>query len=266
MAIDAKQWTELLILVDEICEANVDADVASQLITAASDWPVMFTVTAGDVRKLMQLRRELESQDLIKALDKPKCPTNDDNEVVVQLSNGCSIRSGVYEPGPDSLTCGEYVRVCDPNGEEAVYWDSAEWEEDPVLVMGAIINSAYGLRVEPAAPAILSEFARRVMNQPEPEDIDLSKHAGLMWVYKFAEKHGIDSEPDHEVGDLQYALEAAWDMLNPAQQQKLLERCREEWGDLPDGEEAGEAETERTAGDAAEDVGGLSGPGEQTPS
>ena len=69
-------------------------------------------------------------------------------EVVVKLADGCSLRSGVYDPNaPDALTSGEYVRLCDPAGEEILYWDQEEWANDPALVMGAIINSAAGYRV-----------------------------------------------------------------------------------------------------------------------
>jgi hypothetical protein len=69
---------------------------------------------------------------------------NEDGEVVVQLADGCSLRSGVYEGG--TFTSGEYVRLCDSDGKEILYWDHQEWADDPVLVMGAIINSAAGLR------------------------------------------------------------------------------------------------------------------------
>lgn len=49
-----------------------------------------------------------------------------------------------------------------------------------------------------------------------------------------AKTHGIDSEPDHEVGDLQDMLRAAWDILTPAQRmafvslpaiEELVENC-----------------------------------------
>jgi len=72
------------------------------------------------------------------------CPTNDPHEVIVPLENGNTLRSGVYDPQDDSLTCGEYVRLCDPNGNEIVYWDQEEWRDDPALVMGAIICCAAG--------------------------------------------------------------------------------------------------------------------------
>ena len=35
-----------------------------------------------------------------------------------------------------------YVRVCDQGGGEIGYWDSAEWQEDPQGVMGAIFGAA----------------------------------------------------------------------------------------------------------------------------
>lgn len=64
-------------------------------------------------------------------------------EVVVQLANGCTLRSGVYDQNdPDAFTSGEYVRLCGPDGSEIRYWDQEEWATDPALVMGAIINSA----------------------------------------------------------------------------------------------------------------------------
>ena len=65
-----------------------------------------------------------------------------DGEVVVKLVDGWTIRSG-----SETLTSGDYVRLCDENGEEYLYYDQAEWEEDPAVVMGAFINAAAGLRV-----------------------------------------------------------------------------------------------------------------------
>jgi hypothetical protein len=62
---------------------------------------------------------------------------NEDGEVVLELANGYSLRSGGQE-----FTAGEYVRLVDSTGEEALYWDQQEWESDPALVMGAIINAA----------------------------------------------------------------------------------------------------------------------------
>jgi hypothetical protein len=63
------------------------------------------------------------------------------SETVVQLANGWSLRSGLYDNYSD-FTCGDYVRLCDERGTEILYWDSDEWKRDPVLVMGAIMNAA----------------------------------------------------------------------------------------------------------------------------
>ena len=62
---------------------------------------------------------------------------NEDGEVVLELANGYSLRSGGEE-----FLAGEYVRLVDGTGEEALYWDQEEWSSDPALVMGAILNAA----------------------------------------------------------------------------------------------------------------------------
>lgn len=72
-------------------------------------------------------------------------PTIEDDEVIVKLADGHTLRSG--SPHEDFLS-GEYVRFCRPDGTEILYWDHTEWETDPVLVMGAIMNAAAGLRLE----------------------------------------------------------------------------------------------------------------------
>jgi len=72
-----------------------------------------------------------------------------DNEVVVKLADGWSIRSGVYKPDEEgALTSGEYIRLVDPEGVEYLYYDQAEWEpnNEGALVMGAFLNAAAGLR------------------------------------------------------------------------------------------------------------------------
>jgi len=64
-------------------------------------------------------------------------------EVIVRLADGCTLCSG-----SENRIAGDYVRLCDPDGEEIAYWDHLEWQEDPILVMGAIIQSAAGVRIE----------------------------------------------------------------------------------------------------------------------
>ena len=67
---------------------------------------------------------------------------NSDGEVVVTLADGWTLRSA-----DQIFTSGGYVRLCRPDGTEYAYWDHTEWRDDPTLVMGAIINSAAGLRI-----------------------------------------------------------------------------------------------------------------------
>jgi hypothetical protein len=69
----------------------------------------------------------------------------DGDETVVALADGCTLRSGA--PDLDHLVSGQYVRLCDPDGTEVVYYDEAEWAEDPALVMGALLNAAAGVRL-----------------------------------------------------------------------------------------------------------------------
>ena len=85
-------------------------------------------------------------------------PSEDPAAIVVKLADGWELRSGVYEPDDaGAFTCGEWVSLHLPDGSEYVYWDEAEWRDDPALVMGAIINSAAGYRIldadDQAAPS-----------------------------------------------------------------------------------------------------------------
>lgn len=55
------------------------------------------------------------------------------NELIIPLPNGGSLRCGEGEESQ----WGGYVRICDPKGNEILYWDKAEWEEDGESVIGA---------------------------------------------------------------------------------------------------------------------------------
>jgi hypothetical protein len=68
---------------------------------------------------------------------------NKDGEMVLALADGWTLRSAA-----EDFLSGEYVRLCRPDGSEYAYWHYNEWKDDPILVMGAIINSAAGLRME----------------------------------------------------------------------------------------------------------------------
>lgn len=48
--------------------------------------------------------------------------------------------------------------------------------------------------------------------------------ANLQKLFESAQAHGENSEPDHEVGDLQNALEIAWELMTPEQRRELLRR------------------------------------------
>lgn len=61
------------------------------------------------------------------------------DELKIPLTTGCSLRCG---PSHDGDMYGGYVRICDPDGNEILYWDCAEWEDDPELVMGAIFGAS----------------------------------------------------------------------------------------------------------------------------
>ena len=50
----------------------------------------------------------------------------------------------------------------------------------------------------------------------------LAAATGLQLILQAAAAHGESSEPDHEVGDLQQALRAAWDLMDAAQRMQLL--------------------------------------------
>ena len=59
-------------------------------------------------------------------------------EIVIPLPNGGSLRCG---PG-DGHKHGGYIRICDAEEIEIIYWDKAEWAREPELVMGAVFASA----------------------------------------------------------------------------------------------------------------------------
>lgn len=60
-------------------------------------------------------------------------------ELIIPLPNGGSLCCGAV---PSGQMYGDYVRICDAKGNEILYWDCQEWQEDPVLVMGAIFGAS----------------------------------------------------------------------------------------------------------------------------
>lgn len=53
-------------------------------------------------------------------------------------------------------------------------------------------------------------------------------YEGYHAILTSAERHGKDSEPEHEVGDLQQALAIAWEVLGEKGRQTLVERFFDE--------------------------------------
>lgn len=71
-------------------------------------------------------------------------PYRENDEVVVRLADGWSLRSGSPILG---LMSGDYVRLVRPDGSEYCYWHHNEFEDDSAVVLGAVINAAAGYRV-----------------------------------------------------------------------------------------------------------------------
>jgi len=58
--------------------------------------------------------------------------------------------------------------------------------------------------------------------------LDRKASWGFCRIIHSAEQHGINSEPEHEVGDLQDALEIAWELLTPDQRKEVTRTYFEE--------------------------------------
>lgn len=46
----------------------------------------------------------------------------------------------------------------------------------------------------------------------------------------YAQQHGIDSEPDHEIGDLHELSRAMWALLTTPQKAAIIEYFNKQWG------------------------------------
>jgi len=59
-------------------------------------------------------------------------------EITIPLPHGGSLRCGegtVYNYG-------DYLRICDAEGNELVYWAKQEWADEPEQVIGAVFCAA----------------------------------------------------------------------------------------------------------------------------
>jgi hypothetical protein len=80
-------------------------------------------------------------------------------ECSIQTHTGFMLKTPAY---PEDCS---YVRVCDPLGRETFYWASDEWEQDPEVVMGAIMGALNRL------PGIDTTIAREL---PLIKDVDFN--------------------------------------------------------------------------------------------
>ena len=88
---------------------------------------------------------------------------NREGEVVIKLNDGWTLRSGSHT---EPFASGEWVRLCDPTGKEKIYWHNDEWQDDPILVMGAIINAAAGYRADMEAQEEDPSWLAHIHTQP----------------------------------------------------------------------------------------------------
>lgn len=92
------------------------------------------------------------------------------DEAVLRVHTGFQLRTPAY-PGE----C-DYVRVCDPLGREVVYWSSAEWQQAPEEVMGAIVGALVrGNSWQAGKPA------KRTPKVPTIADVDFMRVSELIF-------------------------------------------------------------------------------------
>lgn len=60
-------------------------------------------------------------------------------ETIVILDDQFTLRSNASKDR--GVTCGEYIRICDPLGYEVKYWEAEEWKADPITTMNDIMCS-----------------------------------------------------------------------------------------------------------------------------
>ena len=87
------------------------------------------TLTAA----LQQVVQIQEKERLVQA-NQEKPDLNE--QVICTLSNGYTLRSAGHQ-----YELGAYVRICDEQGKERVYWSADEWSDAPEEVMGSIFGA-----------------------------------------------------------------------------------------------------------------------------
>lgn len=112
-----------------------------QVDTALAGLGALSGQGSGKAAELLKaLRAEPENEpDAEHIIDDPEYG----EEVEIALLNGAAIRTGAGKPG-EPLFSGSYIRIVNADGTENGYWHCDEWEDEPLLVMGAILASASG--------------------------------------------------------------------------------------------------------------------------
>ncbi|MDA8139795.1 MAG: hypothetical protein M0036_14185 [Desulfobacteraceae bacterium] len=125
------------------------------------DYRAIAEQLAGHCNKALEF-----AEDLLKARVKSRTGVQSD-ETVVSLTENYTLRSG-----SDEFMAGDYVRLCGPDGAELEYWHYDEWRDDPQLVMGAIMRSAAGLKINrfPSMGDSLRELAGLSAKAQDPSE------------------------------------------------------------------------------------------------
>ena len=68
-------------------------------------------------------------------------PLNRQDELIIELANGCEIRSGwIDRDDPDALTAGDYLSVLNASGEQLFYLDAADLFSDSTAGRGKLLE------------------------------------------------------------------------------------------------------------------------------
>lgn len=220
----SREQKDALITLQAALSQATDSGLFDEM--AAHAHPDRINAFCDDVGEFAQLNAPLKSSASREVQGSVEKIVNDDEEVVVKLADGCTLRSGVYDPYKEgALTSGEYVRLCDPDGEEVLYWDQEEWANDPALVMGAIMNAAAGLRVQRVDSPSQSADQTSAQTTPDLSGLgvdaltrELERRGLLVQLWSPDDFEFIGNE-DEEAADL------SGEVLDQIQQQ-AFEQCR----------------------------------------
>jgi hypothetical protein len=123
-------------------EIDIEADSAEEAAKEArriqldpKSWATLFSVCDSNA-----MTRTPKEHDVFDAMLVPP-PGVEAGEVFMRLPEHQVLAFPSYEVEGDGCS---YLRILDERGVELVIWDSAEWAEDPIGVMGAIMGAIYG--------------------------------------------------------------------------------------------------------------------------